>query len=144
MSLPVGRRVAIDLGVARSGIAISDKEGLFANPVGSFSDETLLSALNELAGEDGIVCIYIGLPKHLSGNEGSSAAFAREKAKIIAAAKIAQVRLVDERLSTKSAERETELVKRFGIDAVAAREILEFSLQGERSRGEFFGEKIDG
>lgn len=143
MALPVGRRIAIDLGLARNGIAISDKEGIFATPVGSFSDAALLLSLKEIAAENEILCIYIGLPKHLSGHEGGSANIARDKAKIIAKAAIAPVRLVDERLSTKSAERETEAVKRFGIDAVAACQILEFALQGEKTKGDLFGEAID-
>ena len=144
MSLPVGRRIAIDLGLTRNGIAISDREGIFATPLGSYSDEELLLTLKELAAEDDVLCIYVGLPKHLSGNEGSSAVFAREKAKIIAELDIAPVYLVDERLSTKSAERETEAVKRFGIDAVAAGQILEFALQGEKSKGNLFGEMFNG
>lgn len=143
MSLPAGRRIGIDFGLARNGIAISDREGILATPVGSYPDSSLIEVLNEMSREDEIVCIYIGLPKHLSGIEGSSATHAREKAEAILKARIAPVRLVDERLTTKSAERESEEVKRFGIDAVSARLILEFALQGERSIGEFFGEEID-
>lgn len=143
MSLPIGRRVAVDLGPTRSGLAISDREGILAVPVGSFPDEILLQTLSEMALDDVIVQIYIGLPRHLSGSEGVSANMARAKAETIAKARIAPVRLVDERLTTKSAARDIEEVRRFGIDAVAAREILEFALQGERSSGEFFGEEID-
>ena len=57
--------------------------------------------------------------------------------------RIAPVHLVDERLSTKSASAATELVDRFGIDAVAAAMILELALAGEKASGKRFGELVN-
>ena len=51
--------------------------------------------------------------------------------------------LVDERLSTKSANQSKELVEKFGIDAVAAAEILNLALAGERNSGKRFGEEVN-
>jgi hypothetical protein len=45
-------------------------------------------------------------------------------------------------LTSSSAQVKKELVGKFGIDAVAAQEILEFALNGERLSGRFFGEAI--
>jgi RNase H-fold protein (predicted Holliday junction resolvase) len=64
-------------------------------------------------------------------------------ARKIADIKVAPVYLVDERLSTKSAIHAKELVERFGVDAVAAAEILELSLSGERNSGKRFGEAVN-
>ena len=143
MSLPSGRRLAIDYGQVRSGIAISDINGLIATPLETISSSTLLDRLLEIRGEYEIAAIYLGLPAHLSGVEGESARLVREVAKKIAAIKVAPVYLVDERLSTKSAAKAKEIVERFGVDAVAAAEILDFSLSGERSSAQRFGEAVN-
>jgi len=143
MSLPSGRRLAIDYGQVRSGIAISDINGLIATPLETISSSTLLDRLLEIGSEYEISAIYLGLPAHLSGAEGESARLVREMARKIADIKVAPVYLVDERLSTKSAFQAKELVERFGVDAVAAAEILELSLSGERNSGKRFGEAMN-
>jgi len=104
---------------------------------------TLLDRLLEIGSEYEISAIYLGLPAHLSGAEGESARLVREMARKIADIKVAPVYLVDERLSTKSAFQAKELVERFGVDAVAAAEILELSLSGERNSGKRFGEAMN-
>ena len=143
MSLPSGRRLAIDYGQVRSGIAISDLLGLFASPLESVSTAALSQRLKDLAGEFEIQTIYIGMPSHLSGNEGASAGLVRTFAISLKHLAIAPVFLVDERLSTKSANQSKELVEKFGIDAVAAAEILNFALAGERNSGKQFGEEVN-
>jgi putative Holliday junction resolvase len=143
MSLPSGRRLAIDYGQVRSGIALSDINGLIATPLETILSSTLLDRLREIGSEYEISAIYLGLPAHLSGVEGESARLVREMARKIADIKIAPVYLVDERLSTKSAINAKELVERFGVDAVAAAEILELSLSGERNSGKRFGEAMN-
>jgi putative Holliday junction resolvase len=143
MSLPSGRRLAIDYGQVRSGIALSDINGLIATPLETILSSTLLDRLLEIGSEYEISAIYLGLPAHLSGAEGESARLVREMARKIADIKVAPVYLVDERLSTKSAIHAKELVERFGVDAVAAAEILELSLSGERNSGKRFGEAMN-
>lgn len=143
MSLPSGRRLAIDYGQVRSGIALSDSNGLIATPLETILSSTLLDRLLEIGSEYEISAIYLGLPAHLSGAEGESARLVREMARKIADIKVAPVYLVDERLSTKSAIHAKELVERFGVDAVAAAEILELSLSGERNSGKRFGEAVN-
>ena len=143
MSLPRGRRLAIDYGQVRSGIAISDLLGMFASPLETATTAALSQRVKELAGEFEIQTIYMGLPSHLSGNEGASAGLVRTFATSLKNLGIAPVFLVDERLSTKSANQSKELVEKFGIDAVAAAEILDLALAGERNSGKRFGEEVN-
>lgn len=143
MSLPNGRRVAIDFGQVRCGIATSDALGLLPSPLETVATEKIMERIKELSDEQSILTIYIGLPAHLSGAEGSSAQLTREFAGKLAQLHIAPVHLVDERLSTKSASAAKELVDRFGIDAVAAAMILELALAGEKASGKRFGELVN-
>lgn len=143
MALPSGKRIGLDVGAVRNGLAISDLLGMLATPLGSCPPDQLISKIHEICEQEEIAAIYVGLPLHLSGETGAAAQQAREIAELIAREKLAPVYLVDERLTTKSASMDPFEVKRFGIDAVAAREILRFALDGERSTGELFGEKVN-
>lgn len=143
MTLKTGHRIAIDFGEKWFGLAISDVSGLVASPVGTYEKQELIAKLREISTEREMVVIYFGLPLHLSGNEGASSGAARAAAKAIQDLGIAPVRLVDERLSTKSAADDKSMVDRYGIDAMAAVEILRFALEGERIQKRFFGSDID-
>ena len=143
MTLETGHRIAIDYGEKWIGIAISDSSGLIASPVGSFAVTDLQEELSKLVEQKKISTIYVGLPIHLSGGEGESAVHARALARLISQLNIAPVRLVDERLSTSSASGNRSLIAKFGIDALAAVEILKFALEGERSQNRPFGSSLD-
>ncbi|MFM8937918.1 MAG: Holliday junction resolvase RuvX [Actinomycetota bacterium] len=143
MTLKAGHRIAIDYGEKWIGIAISDSSGLIASPVGTFDATDLQEELARLADQKSISTIYVGLPIHLSGDEGQSAIHARALASRISQLNIAPVRLVDERLSTSSVSGDKSLIAKFGIDALAAVEILKFALEGERSQNRPFGSSLD-
>lgn len=143
MSLKSGHRVAIDFGEKRVGIAISDPSGMIASPVGTFDVSEMVAVLREISDTQEISTIYCGLPVHLSGVEGLSAEKARSKALEISGLDIAPVRLVDERLSTKSVSGDKALVEKYGIDALAAVEILKFALDGERLQQRPFGSSLE-
>jgi len=143
MTLQTGHRIAIDYGEKWIGIALSDSSGLIASPFGTFAATDLQEELIKLAEQKTISTIYVGLPIHLSGGEGESAVHAKALARLISQLNIAPVRLVDERLSTSSASGEKSLVAKFGIDALAAVEILKFALEGERSQNRPFGSSLD-
>ena len=151
--LPSGRRLAIDYGEVRIGLAMSDPTGTLssplmtlrndvANPVGTFQ------SISEMVDTNEIRVIYIGLPLHLSGEEGASS----EKVRIFAAGLRRHVnaqmpiQLLDERLSTKEAiNKANALGKKLGrdeIDQMAAVAILEFALSVEKSIGNFAGNAI--
>lgn len=143
MTLKTGHRIAIDFGEKWFGLAISDVSGLVASPVGTYEMQELITKIKDISREGEMAVIYFGLPLHLSGKEGASAGAARVAAKAVQDLGIAPVRLVDERLSTKSATEDKSMVNRYGIDAMAAVEILRFALEGERIQKQFFGSDID-
>ena len=142
-AIPKGRRLALDPGGERIGLAISDELGLIATPLRTIESSKLDMELSNIIQESNIGVIYIGLPIHLSGAEGNSALAARELAQHIAKTFPVPISLVDERLTSKSASHDQERIKRYGIDAVAACEILNFALTGEKSLGKIFGSVIE-
>ncbi|MCY7413519.1 MAG: Holliday junction resolvase RuvX [Salinibacterium sp.] len=145
-----GNRLAIDVGTARIGVARSDREGLLATPV-----ETVPRALGDLEriaqliDEFAAVEVIVGLPIALSGRETPSTTDARSFALEIARLRPIPVRLVDERLSTVSAQSamrasgRTVKSSRSVIDQVAAVIILQNALDFERSAAKPPGVLVD-
>jgi putative Holliday junction resolvase len=135
-----GVRVGIDVGTARIGVARCDSQGTLATPV-----ETVrrgsgdIARIREIAAELDAVELVVGLPLALSGRNTASTDDARAFAAQLAAERVAPVRLVDERLSTVSAQgalrasgRNTKN-SRSVVDQVAAVIILQHALDFERS-----------
>jgi putative Holliday junction resolvase len=98
--------------------------------------------------------VYVGLPRHLSGKEGAATADAREfGARLVvalgAAGERAEVRLVDERMTTVSAHQALHAAgrktkkHRSVIDQAAAVIILQSALDAERAKGERAGELVE-
>ncbi|MBX3099855.1 MAG: Holliday junction resolvase RuvX [Salinibacterium sp.] len=135
-----GVRLGVDVGTARIGVARSDPYGMLATPV-----ETVkrgpgdLARIAELGIEWDVVEFVVGLPIALSGRETASTQDAREFARELASVQPAPVRMVDERLSTVSAQAalrasgRTSRNSRSVIDQVAAVIILQHALDFERS-----------
>lgn len=101
--------VGVDVGTVRVGVARSDPAGILASPVATLArdpDERDLDALAHLVRDAGAVGVVVGLPRTLAGREGASARMAREYGALLAD-RIAPVpvQLLDERLTTVSAER---------------------------------------
>jgi len=151
--LPSGRRLAIDFGDVRIGLAVSDTTALVASPLRTIknSDDNVVAVNEEIASivlDEAISVVYIGLPIHLSGGEGTSAEkvrhFAQELRSYIGSH--IEMRLVDERLSTKSAVSHAKSIgkklTREDVDQMAAVAILEFALQWESSSGRLAGDEI--
>jgi putative Holliday junction resolvase len=97
------------------------------------------------------ICIYIGKPINLAGKDTASTQSAIEFAGEVAALlkeSETQVRLIDERLSTVSAQRgmheagRTVKQSRDAIDQAAAVVILEHALASERNSGTLVGEEV--
>lgn len=143
-----GVRLGVDVGTVRVGVAASDPSGVLASPVETVTRGAGdLARLAELAQERGAVEVLVGLPRHLSGAEGASAqdarAFAARLARRVAPV---PVRMVDERLSTVTAERHLRAsgvsgrrgrnVRRKVVDQAAAVVILEAALEAERGSGQ--------
>ena len=151
--LPSGRRLAIDYGDVRIGLAISDTTALVASPLRTIkkSGDNSAAALQEVASiiqDEAISVVYIGLPIHLSGGEGTSTEKVRDFAHELRShiASHIETRLVDERLSTKSAiNRARSMGKKLNrddVDQMAAVAILEFALHWESSSGRLAGDEI--
>jgi putative Holliday junction resolvase len=104
----VPRVVALDLGAARVGVAISDELGEMAHPRGILPGKdvnALLAKLKDLVAEEKITHVLVGLPLDMKGGEGESARKVRQLAQRIADATSCDVELWDERLSTVQARR---------------------------------------
>jgi putative Holliday junction resolvase len=145
-----GARLGVDVGKARVGVARSDRDGLLATPVETLSrDEDTLARLTGLARELDAVEFVVGLPLSLSGADTLSTTDARDFAARLAAASGVPVRLVDERLSTVTAQRALRDSGRRAkgsrpvIDQVAAVIILQNALDFERSASRPPGELVD-
>ena len=145
-----GVRLGVDAGKARVGVAVCDRDGLLATPVATLSrgDGTVVE-LRGLVDEYGAMEVVVGLPLSLRGDDTASTEDARVLAAGLAAAVEVPVRLVDERLSTVSAQRalhqsgRSVKTSRPVIDQVAAVIILQNALDFERSAGRPPGTVVD-
>ncbi len=145
-----GIRIGVDVGRARVGVARSDRDGLLATPVETMRrDGTTIAGLQALIAELGPIEVVVGLPISLSGSDTASTADARAFARALAQAADVPVRLVDERLSTVSAQRALRDAGRRAkgsrpvIDQVAAVIILQNALDSERMAAHPPGALID-
>lgn len=150
MAQRAGVRLGVDVGDARVGLAATDPDALLATPVMTLRRDpnkgSDLRMLTKIVADRDAAVIYVGLPLSLSGAETSSTQKARDYAAQLAqrladAELEAEVRLVDERLSTVSAavKMRTSGVEskdqRDQIDQAAAVEILEHALEMRRTQG---------
>ena len=121
-----GRRLGVDVGTVRVGVALSDATGFLASPLETLrraKDESDLDRLAALVVEHEVVEVVVGDPRHLSGASGASAADAGAYAGSLAT-RIGDVpvRLVDERLSTVTA---ASHLRARGIDARRQRSVID-------------------
>ena len=103
-----GRILALDLGKKRIGLALSDPLGITAQGLPTLQRvniRTDLAALDRLATEYDVGLILLGLPLHMSGDEGRQSGYAREFGERLAEWTGREVRLWDERLTTVEAQR---------------------------------------
>lgn len=140
-----GRRVALDPGTVRIGVAVSDIDGILASPRPALPAGDL-AAVVVVVGEVDPLEIIVGLPMGLAGTEGQAAQRAREFAGQVATATSIPVRLVDERLSTVQAQRglhdqgRSVRQSRDMIDSASAAVVLQHALDAERTAGQPPGE----
>jgi putative Holliday junction resolvase len=100
--------LGLDYGSRRIGLALSDPDGVLAFPAGCLerkSPEQDLAALRELVEARGVVQIVVGLPIHMSGREGPEARAARAFAETLRRETGRSVELLDERWTSREAER---------------------------------------
>jgi len=149
-----GVRLGVDVGSVRVGLARSDRDGILATPLETVQVglkqpkqyERIVSLVLELEVSE----VIVGLPRSLSGREGSAAAtvraYAGEIARLVSPV---PVRLVDERLSTITAHHRLHEAGVKGrkhrpvVDQAAAVVILQSALDAERSSGRPPGSLVD-
>ncbi|HEV7973303.1 Holliday junction resolvase RuvX [Amycolatopsis sp.] len=136
-----GRRLAVDVGSVRVGVALSDPAPMLASPLVTLvrdeRDDTDLEQLAQLVTEHEVVEVIVGLPRTLADRQGPAATIAIEYAERVAT-RVAPVpvRLADERLTTVTASRMLSQrgvkgrKQRAVIDQAAAVEILQAWLDG--------------
>jgi putative Holliday junction resolvase len=140
-----GRRLAVDAGKARVGLAISDQDGILAVPFATVpraeSVEQTAQAVKAAVDDYSFIEVYVGLPLSLNGQPTPSTEDALSVAAQIEAALGLKVRLIDERLTTVTAAANLRMAgknaknSRSVIDQEAAAIILEQALSGERATG---------
>ena len=124
------RVLALDHGTARIGAAISDPTGTLATPLPVIEPpEAKLVA--EIVAEHDVEVVVIGLPLHLSGEEGSQAALARTFGAELEAILSVPVETYDERLTTRMAEDSRRAGASSAPDSLAAAHLLEAYLAGQ-------------
>ena len=135
-----GPVLALDLGDARIGVAISDPERRTAVPVGTIRTGAPddVKAVVSLVRERGVTLVVVGHPLLLSGRAGARASQAEAFAEALRVVAGVPVVLHDERLSTSEADRSLRerglggRERRAVIDRTAAAVILESYLAGGR------------
>ncbi|MGH3815709.1 MAG: Holliday junction resolvase RuvX [Pseudonocardiaceae bacterium] len=148
----MGRRLGVDVGEVRVGVALSDPSGILATPLVTLNRDRSggrdLEALAALIVEHEVVEVVVGLPRTLAGRHGPAARAAQDYAADLAG-RIGDgvpVRLTDERLTTVSATRVLAgrgvrgRKQRAVVDQAAAVEILQGWLEARRAGGAAEGE----
>lgn len=158
--LPRGVRLGIDVGTVRIGVAASDPDGVIATPVRTVARPVAapepgpgeppdVAELAAIVADRSVYVVYVGLPKHLSGAEGSASGAVRTYCCALAhAINPVPVRVVDERLSTVTAHQALYASGRSGrrhrevVDQAAAVVILQSAIDAERAAGARVGELV--
>lgn len=135
-----GRLLGIDYGRKRVGIAVSTPEQTIASPLETFvrrSPQHDAPHLRKVADEYRVVGIVVGLPVHMSGDEGELARQARAFGEWLAEVTGLPVRYWDERFTTATAEAHLfaadlpERRRREILDKLAAQIMLQSFLDAE-------------
>ncbi|MEO6067369.1 MAG: Holliday junction resolvase RuvX [Gemmatimonadota bacterium] len=140
-----GRILALDWGGIRFGVARSDELQLLASPLETLTRRAgkrfPMPRFLELVAEAEAVGIIVGLPIDLEGNEGDSAAAARELAEQAGERSQLPVELVDERMTTVRALRAIQEQggstrgRKEDVDSLAASILLQGFLDMRRNQG---------
>lgn len=137
--------LGLDPGTVRWGVAVAEDDGSpwafpeVLAPIDGRERAAALTRLRSLIAERSIQQIVMGLPLELSGREGKSAKNARTLASIIEREVGVSVALIDERLTSKEAERQLRASgvsaksQRGRVDSIAASILLTTYLAMPRS-----------
>ncbi len=137
--------MAVDLGLARTGLAMSDPREMLASPIGTVEERDLERLATRVAAEAaarGAELIVVGHPRNMDGSRGESAQRAEGFAARLGELTGLTVELWDERMTTVSAIGYLNATDVRGkkrkqvVDTVAATIILQDFMDARRLRGE--------
>ncbi|MGN1043728.1 MAG: Holliday junction resolvase RuvX [Acutalibacteraceae bacterium] len=135
--------MAIDLGKARTGLAVCDKKEILASPIGTIhekDDEKLIMEILKKINCYSPEILVIGLPKNMDGSLGESAIRAQNFAESLKQKIDIPIVLWDERRTTISAHNYLNATNVRGkkrknvIDTLSATIILENYMQFRKSQ----------
>jgi putative Holliday junction resolvase len=137
------RRLGIDLGTVRTGLAVAEHDLPVATPLCTVKHvgfSQAVQAVAEWVAKEQIEEAVLGLPLDLAGREGEAARRARQFGQALAKQTGIRVLLWDERLSTVAAERSLRsqgmrrAARRDVVDQVAATLLLQSYLDRQTPR----------
>jgi putative Holliday junction resolvase len=136
-SLPEGRLLALDLGQARTGVAVCDELGMFATPLTVLRRRRTraedFAEIAALVRRERAVGVIVGLPLDSAGLAGAQARWVRRYAGRLAGVLDVPLAFWDESFTTEEAGR---LVHQAGgrtaVDAAAAAVLLNDFLEARR------------
>ena len=126
--------LALDYGSARTGVAVSDPTGTVARPlevVEQAASDAGIARLLELARDEDVERIVVGLPITLRGEHGAQADETDRFVELLRAATDLPIESFDERFTTKLAD---ATGGQAGQDAVAAAHLLTSYLTWKSAR----------
>ena len=100
--------LGLDLGKARTGVALSDELRMLAHPletIESSSAETVARRIQKIVAERNVDCVVVGLPRQMNGALGLAAENTQHFIEKLRPLVSCEVVTWDERLSTVAAER---------------------------------------
>lgn len=135
-----GRRLGIDFGTVRVGLAISDPDGIVASPLATYerrNRDADAAYFRKLIADEDVAQLIVGLPMHTDGREGAKAKEAREFGAWLGETTGLPVTFYDERFTTVQAESAlweaglTHKRRKDRRDRVAAQIMLQAYLESE-------------
>lgn len=104
--MSLSRIMGLDPGERRIGVALSDPLGIIAQPHKVIDRRTgdAVAAIKDLCAEYEVAIVVVGLPRSLSGEEGTAAVKARELGTAVGEATDCTIEYFDERFTTVQAE----------------------------------------
>ncbi len=103
-----GKILGVDFGDTRTGLAVSDPSRLLASGIGYISPggiEKTADAVAEIARQQRVSAVIVGLPINMDGSEGSRAGRCRKFAFMVEERLALPVAMFDERMTTMTAAR---------------------------------------
>ena len=116
--------LALDHGTVRIGCALSDPSGTLVTPL-PVIEPPEARGVSLLVDEHGVEKVVVGLPLHLSGEEGSQAGLARSFCRELEAMLSIPVETYDERLTSRMADASRRGGATAARDSLAAAHLLE-------------------